>query len=146
MRRGFFLALAIALPSCGGGSNGASSGIEGTWSGDLFQGVILCSDGTAIGAGGGTVVRSVELKVSGSDEVGSVVRVIDGSCLLQGTRDVGGFRADVVSGCEQGLDYIRLDVISQNEAGLSYQYDINKVPAGENGVRCAIAPSGTINR
>ena len=146
MRRGIFLALVMALPSCGGGSNGASSGIEGTWSGNLLQGIILCSDGTAIGAGAGSVLRSVELEVSGSDEVGSVVQAIDGSCLLQGTRDAGGFRADAVSGCEQGLDHIRFDAISQNEAGLSYQYDINKVPAGGNGVRCTVTPSGTINR
>jgi hypothetical protein len=108
--------------------------------------VISCSDGTSIGAGGGSVIRSVELEVSGSDEIGSAVQAIDGNCLLEGIRDADGFRADAISGCEQGLDHIRFNVISQNEAGLSYHYDINKSPAGENGVRCTITPSGTIAR
>jgi hypothetical protein len=146
MKKGFVVALAITLSSCGGGSDAPSSAIDGTWRGDLFQGVISCSDGTSIGAGGGLVIRSVELEVSGSDEIGSVVQAIDGNCLLEGTRDADGFRANAISGCEQGLDYIRFNVISQNEAGLSYHYDINKAPAGENGVRCTITPSGTIDR
>lgn len=146
MEKLFILAVAMVLSSCGGGSNGTLSAIDGTWSGDLLQGVISCSDGTAIGAGGGSVVRSVDLEVSGSDETGSLVQAIDGSCLLQGTRDAEGFRADAVSGCEQGLDHIRFNVISDSEAGLSYHYDVNKVPAGANGVRCTITPSGTVDR
>lgn len=146
MKKGFVLALAIALSSCGGGADAPSSAIDGTWRGDLFQGVISCSDGFSTGVGWGSVIRSIELEVSGSDEIGSAVQAIDGNCVLEGTRDADGFRADAISGCEQGLDHIRFNLISQNEAGLSYHYDINKIPAGENGVRCTITPSGRIGR
>ena len=136
----------IFLVSCGGGSDNSSSAIEGIWSGDLFQGVILCTDGTGIGAGGGSVVRTVELHVEGTDEIGSVVKATDESCLFEGAREADGFTAYVVSGCEQGLDHISFGIISENEAGLSYHYDINKLPAGATGIRCTITPSGTVSR
>ena len=146
MRKVFIMALAVILWSCGGGSDDVSSAIEGTWRGDLFQGMVSCSNGTYIGAGGGSIVGSVDLKVSGTDEIGSVVNAIDGNCLFQGTREADGFRAEAVSGCEQGLDHIQFNIISENEAGLSYHYDLNKVPAGDNGIRCKTTPSGIVYR
>lgn len=148
-KRQRLLALALAsfsLWSCGGGSDGNSSAVEGTWKGSLYQGVISCSDGSSIGAGAGSIVRSAELEISGTDEIWSMVQVIDRDCVLQGPRDTEGFTAQVVSGCEQDLDNIRFNLISENEAGVSYYYDINKAPANQNGVRCKITPSGRINR
>jgi hypothetical protein len=79
-----------------GGFDAPSSAIDGTWRGDLFQGAILCPGGTSIGAGGGSAIRSAELEVSGSDEIGSAVQEIDGNCLLEGTRDADGFRAAAI--------------------------------------------------
>lgn len=146
MRRLLLGVVLASAASCGGGSDQPSSAIDGVWKGDLYQGVILCSDGTSIGAGAGTVVEAVELHVTGTDEVGSTVLATDGDCELQGTRTADGFRATPTSGCAQGLDNLVFSIISENEAGLSYHYDINEVPAGSNGVRCVITPSGTVMR
>lgn len=136
----------IFLTSCGGGSNNTSSLIEGTWRGSLIQGGMSCSDGTFIGAGSGSVVSNVVLDVRGTDAIGSTVQAVDGNCLLEGIRDAEGFKAKVVSGCNGALDHLRFSIISKDKAGLSLHYDINKIPAGPNGVRCMTIPSGTITR
>lgn len=146
MKIRFGLFLTFILFSACGGSGSPSSAIEGVWKGDLYQGVISCSDGTFIAAGGGSVISTVKLEVTGTDEIGSVVEARDGDCLFQGIREIDGFRAEVVSGCEQGLDHLQFTVISKDHAGLSFHSDINKVPAGANGVRCTITPSGIIER
>ncbi len=144
----FIVGAMLLLSSCGGGSDGPSSEIDGTWKGDLIQGVITCSDGTGIGAGGGLAIREVTLDVSGSDEIGSQVQAIDGNCLFEGTRTDEGFNAIVVSGsgCEEALDSIRFTLLEENRAALKYFYDINRVPANAGEVRCVISPDAEMRR
>jgi hypothetical protein len=148
MKRSLLLCLTVAsLVSCGGGGGGGEdSAIEGTWRGNLTQGVVVCSDGTAFGAGGGSTIREVELEVIGSDVIGSAIQTIDGNCSYQGTRSVSGFTADAVSGCEQGLTSLSFTLLEDGSAAVSYHYDINLVPAGETGVRCVTTPSANLKR
>lgn len=146
VNRILFSILVTTLAACGGGSGGSSSQIEGSWSGDLFQGMILCSDGTGFGAGGGSVVKHATLEISGTDEIGSIVQVMDEECLLEGVRDADGFRARPVSGCHAALSSIRFNLYENNSAGVSYHYDINKSEPGPTGIRCTTSPSGLLSR
>ncbi len=109
-------------------------------------GVIICSDGTAIGVGGSYAVRQVALEVSGTDEIGTPVQAIDGNCYFEGTRDGEGFRANAVSGCEQGLSSIGFILLEDGSAALNYKYDIEQVPAGANGIRCKSTPEANVKR
>lgn len=139
-------ALLSLLTACGGGGSDQNNAIEGTWRGDVLQGVILCSDGTSIGAGGGSVIREVALIVSGTDEVGTPVQATDGDCFLEGVRDNTGFRASSISGCDEALTSIQFTLLEDGSAALSYDLDIDKVPAGPTGIRCAPTPQAQIRR
>jgi hypothetical protein len=138
--------LMLWLSACGGGERGDKSAIEGTWRGEVIQGVILCSDGTGIGAGAGSVTRQVSLEVSGSDVVGSIVEAVDGTCYFEGIREADGFRADAISGCDQGLSSIRFTLLENGSAALAFNYDLNLVPVGANGIRCKATPEARITR
>lgn len=139
----FLMAL---LNACGGDSDSNDSQIDGTWRGNLIQGVIVCNDGTAIGAGGGSTLREVVLEITGSDVIGSAVQLVDGNCLFEGSRNAEGFTANATSGCDQGLTAINFTILEDSNAAISYQYDIDKVPAGDNGIRCKISPSASVSR
>lgn len=141
-----FCGLSTTVTSCGGGSGGESSAIEGTWRGSLIQGVILCSDGTGIGACGGCTLREVTLEVSGSDEVDSVVQAIDESCLYEGKRTSTGFAATAVSGCGDNTATITFTILGPGNAALKYRYDIDQSEPDANGVRCTISPDANLLR
>ena len=136
----------ITLASCGGGSNDPKSSIEGTWKGDLLQGGALCSDGTFIGAGSGTVVDKVNLEINGSDVIGSAVKVSDDSCILEGVRDAEGFTASPTQGCEAGLLRMTFKVVNEDEAFVAYNPVISSIEEGSQEVRCDITPSGSVYR
>jgi hypothetical protein len=122
------LILSTSILGCGGGSGGSDSSIEGTWKGALLLGGQNCSDGTFIGAGSGTVIGEAQIVVLGSDIVGSVVKVQDNDCMLEGERDSTGFTALPISGCSEALTSIRFTLKSADIADLGYQYDVSKVP------------------
>ena len=136
----------MLVTGCGGGSGGSRSMIDGTWHGDLFQGVISCADGTFIAACGGCVVDTVELIVTGEDDVGSPVQAKDGDCIFEGQRTKDGFTANAVSGCDTALTGLEFNLLEENVAGLSYQYDIDKVEVQPGEIPCTISPSGTVAR
>ena len=138
---------ASVLASCGG-SDGTRvrSAIEGTWRGELQQGVLSCSDGSVIGAGTGTIAWRASMTVTGSDEAGSPVRAVDGSCILAGTRDATGFTAQAVSGCPQGMVSLRFTLLAHDKAALGQTYAMELMPIGIGGLQCKISPSGTVAR
>ncbi len=138
---------ASALASCGGSDGtGARSAIEGTWRGELQQGVLRCSDGSVIGAGTGTIAWRAAMSVTGSDEAGSAVQAVDGSCILAGTRDATGFTAQAVTGCPLGMVSMRLTLLGDDRASMSHSYDIDRMPVGPGGLQCKISPSGAVAR
>ena len=143
------LSLTFFSASCGGGSSSFNSRIEGTWRGDLLQGAIFCTDGEGnsfgIGAGAGSVFLSPELLISGTDEVGSIVQVIDGDCILEGLRTDIGFQAMPVSGCPERVESINFSLREEeNTASVSYRYEssVNQ----DSDTSCNNRPSGILTR
>lgn len=135
-----------ALFSCGGGSGGGRSAIEGTWRGDLFQGIISCPDDSTIAACAGCVVDTVSLIVMGNDIIGSPVQARDGECIFEGVRTSDGFVADAVLGCDAALASLEFVLLEQDTAALSFQYKNISELIEPGFVSCTINPSGQVVR
>jgi len=147
MTRNFFVLLGVILLSgCGGSGEVENSAIEGLWRGEVLQGVIECSNGVELGLGASSVVREIEIEVVGGDEDGTTVQASFDNCVLEGVRDTEGFRADVVSGCDQGFSSMRFVLLDEGSATVNFFYDIEKVPAGEGGIRCKASPEALVKR
>ena len=132
---------------CGGGSNTNKSNgiIEGKWSGDIFQGVITCSDGISVGAGG-AIPTKLEFQIEGSDDIGSLVHVQENLCLLEGERNSSGFIVKPIKGCAETLKNIEFRITNNNSLGVKYSYDLSKQPVNDFGARCYTSPDGEIFR
>src|SRR5687768_14510823 len=136
----------VGLLACGGGSDGDSSAVAGTWRGELLQGVTTCADGSILPACASCSIGQVELFVEGGDEVGTAVSARDGECLLKGTRTTAGFSAVVVEGCNTALAGINFELLDEDRAGVSYQYDISKAPQAAGQITCVPSPSAEVTR
>lgn len=148
-RTGLLLLLLSAslLASCGGSDGpGLRSRIEGTWRGELQQGIISCTNGVAVGAGSWSVAWRANMTVTGSDEAGSRVQAVDGACVFEGTRDARGFQAQAVTGCPQGMVLLKFELLADDQAVVAHGYDINLVPKGSGDFQCKTSPSGLVNR
>ncbi len=137
----------FVLLSCGGGSGQVSSAIEGIWRGELIHGGLFCADGAFISACAGCVAREVILEVRGEDILGSVVTVIDDECVLEGERTEDGFLVAPVSGCNVALESLTFRLLEEdNNAHVSYRYDIDKVETEPGVIACVSSPSGEVQR
>ena len=86
------------------------------------------------------------MTVTGSDEPGSRIQAVDGTCVFEGTRDAIGFKAQAVTGCPQGLVSLKFELLADDTAVMGHGYDINLVPRGSGDFQCKISPSGLVSR
>ena len=147
MKKLIILFLILLLIGCGGSSGGGYEfAIDGTWQGEETAGVLICDNGVSTGIGAGSVVRQVIFEITGSDEIGSEVDVIDGECMLIGKRTIGGFKVQPVSGCDEDLISVIFTLSAENQALVSFNHNNEGLvlPAGQP--HCQISDDGTLSR
>lgn len=130
------------LVSCGA-DRSDTSGVSGTWSGQLYQASgINCSDGSFIGAGLGTPTRVITVQVTGGEAIGEEAALSLDSCTMMGGRVTASSMefSSTATGCPQVISFSGIN------GGMATLH-INPGPpeaTTEGTVGCAIAESGEI--
>ena len=145
------VAIALSLFSCGSDGGGSQATapkfLEGTWGGDLQLGVQNCGNGFTIAAGSGAFFRTATIAITGGDNPGDEVRVVDEECEYVGRRPLAS-EVDPAFGESISLDSAGCNAFaflsSIESDSLHYTYGERVDPAQP--LLCFPRPSGILER